>query len=65
VIFSEIIETKTPVFGVGKEWRYRFFWVGAKRRSSETFEKCSSLFKFKEGEDFNPRHTLGISRIEI
>jgi len=31
----------------------------------ETFEKCSILFKFKEGEDFNHRNTLSILRIEI
>jgi len=32
---------------------------------SETVEKCSILFKFKEGEDFNHRNILNISRIEI
>ena len=31
----------------------------------ETFEKCSFLFKFKEGENFNHRNTLSISRIKI
>ncbi len=31
----------------------------------ETFEKCSFLFKFKEGEIFNRRNTLSISRIAI
>jgi len=31
----------------------------------ETFEKCSILVKFKEGENFNRRNTLSISRIEI
>ena len=31
----------------------------------ETFEKCSILSKFKEGSNFNRRHTLGISRIKI
>jgi hypothetical protein len=31
----------------------------------ETFEKCSILFKFKEGEDFNRKNTLSILRIEI
>ena len=31
----------------------------------ENFEKCSILFKFKEGEDFNNRNILNISRIEI
>jgi len=29
----------------------------------ETFEKCSIMFKFKEGENFNNRNTLSISRI--
>jgi len=33
--------------------------------SVETFEKCSFLFKFKEGENFNRRNTLGILRIKI
>jgi len=31
----------------------------------ETFEKRSSLFKFKEGKIFNHRNTLGISRIKL
>ena len=31
----------------------------------ETFEKCSILFKSKEGENFNHRHTLSISMIKI
>jgi hypothetical protein len=31
----------------------------------ETFEKCSFLFEFKEGENFNQRNTLSISRIKI
>jgi len=35
------------------------------RARIETFEKCSILFKFKEKEDFNHRHTISISRIEI
>ena len=34
-------------------------------RSGETFEKCSILLKFKEGEDFNRRNILNISRIKI
>ena len=32
---------------------------------SETFEKCSILAKIKEGENFNHRNILNISRIEI
>ena len=35
------------------------------KSSVETFEKCSFLFKFKEGENFNHRHILSISRIKI
>ena len=31
----------------------------------ETFEKCQILFKFKEGENFNRRNILNISRIKI
>jgi len=31
----------------------------------ETFEKCSILVKVKEGENFNQRNMLNISRIEI
>jgi hypothetical protein len=31
----------------------------------ETFEKCSILFKFKEGENFKYRNTLSISRLKI
>jgi len=31
----------------------------------EIFEKCSFLFKIKEGEDFNHRNTWSISRIKI
>jgi hypothetical protein len=31
----------------------------------ETFEKCSILFKFKEGENFNHRNTFSILRIKI
>jgi hypothetical protein len=31
----------------------------------ETFEKCSILVKIKEGENFNHRNILDISRIKI
>ena len=31
----------------------------------ETFEKCSILFKAKEGDNFNHRNTLSILRIKI
>jgi hypothetical protein len=39
--------------------------VGIEAHFQETFEKCSILFKFKEGEDFNRRNTSSILRIEI
>ncbi len=32
-------------------------------RKGETFEKCSILVKVKEGENFNRRNILNISRI--
>jgi len=31
----------------------------------ETFEKCSILFEYKEGENFNRRNILNISRIAL
>ena len=39
--------------------------VAASNDIKETFEEYSFLFKFKEGENFNHRNTLSISRIEI
>jgi hypothetical protein len=39
--------------------------AGGFGRNTETFEKCSILFKFKEGENFNHRNTLSILRIKI
>jgi len=47
------------------------FWLNNKdkirRRAGlpETFAECSILFKFKEGENFNHRNILDISRIKI
>ncbi len=41
------------------------FRADGNTRARETFEKCSFLFKFKEGEDFNHRNTWRISRITI
>jgi len=35
------------------------------KQRCETFEKCSILFEYKEGENFNRRNILNISRIEI
>jgi hypothetical protein len=34
-------------------------------KGGEAFEKCSILFKFKEGANFNHRNTLSILRIKI
>jgi len=34
-------------------------------KGCETFEKCSILVKFKEGENFNRRNTFSILRIGI
>jgi hypothetical protein len=35
------------------------------RQKPETFEKCSILFKFKEGENFNHWNTFSILRIKL
>jgi len=35
------------------------------KQRCETFEKCSILFEYKEGENLNRRNILNISRIEI
>jgi len=35
------------------------------RPGIETFAKCSILFKYKKGENFNHRNTLSILRIKI
>jgi hypothetical protein len=42
-----------------------FRLVGFRGLYIETFEKCSILFKVKEGENFNRRNTLSILRIKI
>jgi len=39
--------------------------IGNVSINNETFEKCSFLFKAKEGENFNHRNTLSILRIKI
>jgi len=43
------------------------FFVGLRLafEHNETFEKCSILFKVKEGESFNRRNTLSILRIKL
>jgi len=38
---------------------------GCSFEGKETFAECSILFKFKEGENFNHRYILDISRIKI
>jgi hypothetical protein len=38
---------------------------GKPMKCEETFEKCSILFKVKEGENPNHRNTFSISRIKI
>jgi hypothetical protein len=38
-------------------------WPTRRNKQYETFEKCSFLLKVKEGENFNHRNTLSISRI--
>ncbi len=59
-------------FPKSHEFNYR--WLSKKvhiqgvvffQERGETVAKCSILFKFKEGEDFNRRNTLSISRIEL
>jgi len=40
-------------------------WGPFFRFLNETFEKCSILVKVKEGDDFNHRNILDISRIKI
>jgi len=44
---------------------YDFIKRGYAALQEEAFEKCSILFKAKEGENFNHRNTLSISRIKI
>ncbi len=43
----------------------RFSYDLVAHKYPETFEKCQILFKIKEGENFNRRNTLSISRIKI
>ncbi|HUT42943.1 MAG TPA: hypothetical protein VMW95_01300, partial [Desulfobacterales bacterium] len=46
-------------------WNSNMFLVVRYLFSKETFEKCSILFKAKEGENFNHRNTFSILRIKI
>jgi hypothetical protein len=39
--------------------------ISSRSAGNETFEKCSILFKVKEGENFNRRNTLSILRIAL
>ena len=51
--------------GGGKRWSDRVrIWRGLPH-GNETFEKCSILVKIKEGENYNHRNMLNISKIEI
>jgi len=62
-----------PSKGIGRTCRIweihivniRNFVYDRSENDSETFEKCSISFKFKEGEYFNHRNTLSILRIKI
>jgi hypothetical protein len=49
-----------PIYGGQRQKHLRAFDV-----EPETFEKCSFLFKFKEGDNFNRMNTLSILRIKI
>ena len=57
-IKATIIHRKSgsSLAGLGLAW---------KEEQEETFEKCSILFKVKEGENLNHRNTLSISRTTI
>ena len=46
-----------------KEFKRRYRSAHCRRK--ETFEKCSILFNLKEGENFNCRNTLSISKLKI
>jgi len=52
----------SPTECIGERWERTANWL---RDSLETFEKCSILFKFKEGENFNHRNTFSILRIKL
>jgi len=58
-----------PFSGIIMESNLQCSSSGIKRRVAfllyEIFAECSILFKFKEGEDFNHRNILDISRIKI
>jgi len=52
-----LVEKNTPIPQINK--------INSIRSRIETFEKCSILFKFKEGENFNHRNTSSILRIAL
>jgi len=61
IVIRTLIELK-PNWGLIFSWgEYNL----GRRRKSETFEKFKFLFEFKEGENFNHRHTFSIPRIEL
>jgi hypothetical protein len=57
------VDSPSNFGGLTNEQRSQAGWIGALK--CETFEKCSILFKSKEGENFNHRNTLSILRIKI
>ncbi len=63
--YTGFIPTDKPVFNLAVDEALLKRLDGFCFKNSETFEKCSILFKFKEGEDFNRRNTLSILRIAL
>jgi four helix bundle protein len=51
--------------GAGRKGNKEFMPFLNIAQGSETFEEHSILTKYKEGDNFNHRNTLSISRIEI
>jgi hypothetical protein len=58
---SNPIDWRNPIVADSAKPEKKYFTVPG----IETFEKCSFLFKFKEGENFNHRNTFSILRIKI
>jgi hypothetical protein len=52
-------------FGLARTKKFKKSFKKLHLKDNETFEKCSILFKFKEGENFKRWNTLGISRLKI
>jgi len=58
-IFYEFIFVKYEVFIKDEVLNLQYFYI------EEAVSKCSILFEIKEGENFNHRNTLSISRIAL